>query len=39
MRRPAPSWEEFYRAHPKGDRLPKHGGEFVFGDPATWGQK
>ncbi|MEU7107697.1 NF041680 family putative transposase [Streptomyces sp. NPDC046215] len=22
---------------PKGGRPPKHGGEFVFGDPATWG--
>nr|WP_316785183.1 transposase [Streptomyces sasae] len=39
MRRPAPSREEFFRAHPKGGRLPKHGGEFVFGDPATWGQE
>jgi hypothetical protein len=23
--------------HPAGGRPPKHGGEFVFGDPATWG--
>ncbi|MFF2375708.1 NF041680 family putative transposase [Streptomyces xiamenensis] len=37
MRRPAPSREEFLLAHPKGGRPPKHGGEFVFGDPATWG--
>ncbi|GAA1341422.1 hypothetical protein GCM10009647_085080 [Streptomyces sanglieri] len=37
MRRPAPSREEFFLANPKGGRLPKHGGEFVFGDPSTWG--
>lgn len=37
MRRPSPSREEFLRANPKGGRPPKHGGEFVFGDPATWG--
>ncbi|MFI6485479.1 NF041680 family putative transposase [Nonomuraea sp. NPDC050663] len=37
MRRPAPSREEFDRAHPHGGRYPKHGAEFVFGDPATWG--
>lgn len=35
MRRPAPSRKEFSLANPKGGRLPKHGGEFVFGDPAT----
>lgn len=23
---------------PKGGRRPKHGGEFVFGDPAAWGE-
>jgi len=23
--------------HPLGGRPPKHGGEFVFGDPTTWG--
>ncbi|MEV0749796.1 NF041680 family putative transposase [Streptomyces sp. NPDC050273] len=23
---------------PQGGRPPKHGGEFVFGDPATWGE-
>jgi hypothetical protein len=33
MRRPAPP--RVYA--PKGGRPPKHGGEFVFGDPATWG--
>ncbi|MFG2586052.1 transposase, partial [Streptomyces malaysiensis] len=33
MRRPSPP-----RVHdPKGGRPPKHGGEFVFGTPATWG--
>ncbi|MCQ8832111.1 transposase, partial [Streptomyces malaysiensis] len=33
MRRPTPP-----RVHdPKGGRPPKHGGEFVFGTPATWG--
>ncbi|GAA1587937.1 hypothetical protein GCM10009678_82980 [Actinomadura kijaniata] len=37
LRRPAPSREEFDRTHPYGGRYPKHGGEFVFGDPATWG--
>ncbi|MFE5159582.1 NF041680 family putative transposase [Streptomyces sp. NPDC056697] len=32
MRRPTPP-----RVYdPKGGRPPKHGGEFVFGDPATW---
>jgi hypothetical protein len=37
MRRPTPSREEFHLANPKGGRPPKHGGELVFGDPATWG--
>ncbi|MES9512053.1 NF041680 family putative transposase, partial [Streptomyces sp. NPDC000609] len=33
MRRPTPP-----RVYdPKGGRPPKHDGEFVFGDPATWG--
>jgi hypothetical protein len=36
MRRPAPSREEFLRAHPRGGRPPKHGGEFAVADPATW---
>jgi hypothetical protein len=39
MRRPAPSREEFLLANPKGGRPPKHGGEFVFGDPSTWGEE
>ncbi|GAA3221906.1 hypothetical protein GCM10010468_47350 [Actinocorallia longicatena] len=37
MRRPAPSREEFDLAHPLGGRYPKHGSEFVYGDPSTWG--
>lgn len=37
MRRPAPSRAEFAAANPAGGRPPKHGGEFVFGDPTTWG--
>lgn len=37
MRRPAPSRKEFSPARPEGGRPPKHGGGFVFGDPATWG--
>ncbi|WP_035804344.1 NF041680 family putative transposase [Kitasatospora mediocidica] len=39
MRRPAPTRAEFAAANPAGGRLPKHGGEFVFGDPATWGNE
>ncbi len=37
MRRPAPSRAEFAAANPAGGRPPKHGSEFVFGDPDTWG--
>lgn len=34
MRRPTPP-----RVYdPKGGRPPKHGGEFVFGQPGTWGE-
>jgi hypothetical protein len=34
MRRPTPA-----RVYdPRGGRPPKHGGEFVFGDQATWGE-
>ncbi len=33
MRRPTPPLVY----DPKGGRPPKHGGEFVFGDPTTWG--
>ncbi|MER7693712.1 NF041680 family putative transposase [Streptomyces sp. NPDC097610] len=37
MRRPTPSLKEYALSYPQGGRPPKHGGEFVFGDPATWG--
>ncbi|MFJ2116715.1 NF041680 family putative transposase [Streptomyces sp. NPDC087850] len=37
MCRPAPTREEFHRQHPAGGRPPRHGGEFVFGQPDTWG--
>ncbi|WP_369360881.1 NF041680 family putative transposase [Streptomyces sp. cg2] len=37
MRRPAPSREEFHRAHPRGGHPPKHGKEFRFAKPDTWG--
>jgi hypothetical protein len=33
LRRAAPPWEPGTRGRP-----PRHGGEFVFGDPATWGE-
>jgi hypothetical protein len=33
LRRPAPPWIP----HPHAGRPPRHGGEFVFGDPGTWG--
>jgi len=35
LRRPTPP--RVYA--PKGGRPPKHGAEFVFGDPATWGEE
>ncbi len=38
MRRPAPSREEFHLSHPRGGRPPKHGGEFRFTRPDTWGE-
>ncbi len=37
MRRPTPSLKEYALSYPQGGRPPKPGGEFVFGDPATWG--
>jgi hypothetical protein len=37
MRRPAPSREEYYRAHPRGGHPPRHGSEFIFKDARTWG--
>ncbi len=33
LRRPAPSWLPGTTGRP-----PRHGGEFVFGDPGTWGE-
>ncbi len=38
MRRPAPSREDFHLSHPRGGRPPKHGGEFRFARPETWGE-
>ncbi|MFD9796705.1 NF041680 family putative transposase [Streptomyces sp. NPDC059070] len=38
MRRPAPSRKEWDLAHPLGGRYPKHGKEFRFAKPDTWGQ-
>jgi hypothetical protein len=36
MRCPAPSREEFHRAHPRGGHPPKHGPVFRFKKPETW---
>lgn len=36
MRCPAPSREEFHRAHPCGGHPPKHGPELRFAKPETW---
>ena len=33
LRRPSPAWIP----RPHGGRKPRHGGEFVFGDEASWG--
>src|SRR4051812_23657250 len=33
LRRAAPPWVP----RPHGGRKPRHGGEFIFGDPASWG--
>jgi hypothetical protein len=38
VRRPAPSREEYYRAHPRGGHPPRHGKEFRFAQPGTWGE-
>lgn len=38
MRRPAPSHAEFNLANPGGGRPPKHGKEFRFAKPDTWGE-
>jgi hypothetical protein len=34
LRRAAPPWVP----HPHAGRPPRHGGEFIFGDPTSWGQ-
>ncbi|MFI1973526.1 transposase, partial [Streptomyces cinnamoneus] len=36
LRRPAPSREEYYRAHPRGGHPPKHGKEFSLARPESW---
>lgn len=38
MRRPAPSRKEFALANPYGGRYPRHGNEFRFAKPETWGE-
>ncbi len=37
MRRPTPSLKEYALAYPRGGRPPKHGKEFRFAKPETWG--
>ncbi|GAB2798888.1 hypothetical protein GCM10027091_33340 [Streptomyces daliensis] len=37
MRRPKPSLKEYALAYPQGGRPPKHGKEFRFAKPETWG--
>jgi hypothetical protein len=38
MRRPAPTLKEYAAAYPQGGRPPKHGKEFRFAKPDTWGE-
>lgn len=38
MRRPAPSLKEYALSYPQGGRPPKHGKEFRFAKPDTWGE-
>lgn len=38
MRRPTPSLKEYALAYPQGGRPPKHGKEFRFARPETWGE-
>ncbi len=38
MRRPAPSLKEYALAYPRGGHSPKHGKEFGFAKPDTWGE-
>ncbi|QEU90132.1 transposase [Streptomyces kanamyceticus] len=38
MRRPTPSLKEYALAYPLGGRPPRHGKEFRFAKPETWGE-
>lgn len=38
MRRPTSSLKEYAEAYPRGGRYPKHGKEFRFARPETWGE-
>ncbi|MFF5239851.1 DDE superfamily endonuclease [Streptomyces sp. ScaeMP-e48] len=38
MRRPMPTLKEYALAYPQGGRPPKHGKEFRFARPETWGE-
>ncbi|WP_328876374.1 transposase [Streptomyces sp. NBC_00287] len=38
MRRPTPSLKEYALAYPRGGRPPRHGKEFRFAKPETWGE-
>lgn len=38
MRRPTPSLKEYALSYPQGGRRPKHGKEFRFAKPETWGE-
>nr|WP_239149737.1 transposase [Streptomyces sp. SID12501] len=38
MRRPTPSLKEYALCYPQGGRPPKHGKEFRFARPDTWGE-
>ncbi len=38
MRRPTPTLKEYALAYPQGGRPPKHGKEFRFAKPDTWGE-
>ncbi|MFJ4013103.1 NF041680 family putative transposase [Streptomyces sp. NPDC090026] len=38
MRRPAPSLKEYAQSYRRGGRPPKHGAEFRFAKPETWGE-
>ncbi|MEU7162553.1 NF041680 family putative transposase [Streptomyces chrestomyceticus] len=38
MRRPTPTLKEYALAYPKGGHPPRHGKEFRFAQPGTWGE-